>query len=118
MSDLEKARPWIEAALEYGGGTHEWEDIVKSLCEGKMQLWVGDKSAAITEILSYPKKKVLHVFLAGGDMNELISMINDASEWGKLQKCVSMTISGRRGWERVLGKVGWKAKMIVMEKEI
>ena len=26
--ELERCRPWIEAALEYCGGTHEFEDIV------------------------------------------------------------------------------------------
>jgi hypothetical protein len=118
MNDLEKARPLLQPALDRGGNTHKWDDIVNALVKGSMQLWVGEKSAAVTEILAYPEKKVLHVFVAGGNMNELISMIDSAKEWAKLQKCDSMTISGRRGWEKVLSKEGWKAKMIVMEKEL
>jgi len=27
VNELERCRPWIEAALEYSGGTHEFEDV-------------------------------------------------------------------------------------------
>lgn len=118
MNDLEIAEPLLKKALAYNGGTHSWQDVVDALIEGKMQLWVCDDSAAVTEILAYPQKKVLHVFLAGGKMSTLIGMVDKAKRWGKLQKCASMTISGRLGWSKVLSKQGWKSKMIVMEKDV
>ena len=118
MTDLDRVRPWLEAALRYSGDTHEWEDVVQGLIDGRMQLWAGDKSAAVTEILVYPRKKVLHVFLAGGTMSQLIDMIDDVAQWGKTQGCTGMTLSGRNGWKRILSKLGWDAKMVVMEKEI
>jgi hypothetical protein len=37
--ELERCRPWIEAAMEYSGGTHEFEDIVQALIDGRMQFW-------------------------------------------------------------------------------
>tara|TARA_R110002153_G_scaffold53747_1_gene149613 strand:- start:732 stop:1088 length:357 start_codon:yes stop_codon:yes gene_type:complete len=118
MTDLERVRPWLEGALEYSGGTHIWQDIVDNVVTGKMQLWFGEKSSAITEILCYPRKKVLHVFLAGGDMNELIDMIEDASNWGRTQGCNAITMSGRKGWQRVLDKDEWLLTSVTMGKEL
>ena len=60
LSELERCRGWIDAALEYGGGTHIYEDIVEAIVEGRMQLWPAKDSCLITEIIVYPRKKVLH----------------------------------------------------------
>ena len=118
MNLIEANRHHIEAALEHSGGTHIFEDVQQAILEGRMQIWPGQKSVAVTEIIQYARKKVLHVFLAGGDMAELIDMIDSAATWGRTQGCTSLTMSGRRGWERVLGRHGFKPVLIVMEREI
>jgi hypothetical protein len=51
-------------------------------------------------------------------MAELIDMIDSAAAWGRTQGCTSLTMSGRKGWERVLGQNGFKPVMIVMERAI
>ena len=35
-SELNRCRPWIEAALEYSGGTHYFEDIVEGIVSGRI----------------------------------------------------------------------------------
>ena len=35
MTELQRCRQWIEAALEYSGGTHLYEDVVTAVVEGK-----------------------------------------------------------------------------------
>ena len=115
---LQKCRKWIEDALEYSGGTHTFDDVAEGILNGHMQLWPTDRGCAVTEIVVYPKKKVLHVFLAAGEMDQLIDMIESASIWGRTQGCTSMTTSGRKGWKRVLSGEGWKEVMVVMEKEL
>ena len=118
MNILEHSRPYLEAALEYSGGTHLLEDVVDMLVSGRGQLWPGKNCAAVTEIIAYPRKKVLHVFLAGGKMDQLMDMIEGVAAWGRGQGCSSMTMAGRLGWERVFGKMGWKRSMVVMERGI
>lgn len=115
---IEANRHYIEAALEYAGGTHTFDDVVDGIVSGRMQLWPAPRGCAVTEIVVYPKKKVLHVFLAGGEMDQLFDMIDGAAEWGRAQGCTSMTLAGRLGWQRAMKPLGWDAKMIVMEKEI
>lgn len=111
-------RALIESALAYSGGTHEFADIVDGVVSGRMQLWPADRGVAVTEIVEYPRKRVLHVFLAAGEMDQLIDMIGDAERWGFAHGCKYVTVAGRTGWRRVLGKHGWRESVAVMEKEI
>lgn len=111
-------RELIESALEYSGGTHVFEDVKRSILAGKMQIWPAQRGVAITEIIEYPKKRVLHVFLAAGEMDQITDMIESAAQWGRTQGCTSLTLSGRKGWERVLDRYGFKPVMVVMEREI
>lgn len=117
MNIIEHCRPWIEDALAYSGGTHTFEDVERRILESHLQLWPAERGCAVTEIVIYPRKKVLHVFLAGGEMDQIIDMIDSAVAWSKTQGCTSMTIAGRHGWKRVLEKHGYKAVMTVLEKE-
>ena len=118
MNIIDANRKHIEAALEYSGGTHDFDDVRDGILSGKMQLWPGERSAVVTEIVEYAKKRTLHVFLAGGDLDELLGGMGDAIAWGRAQGCNAMTLSGRRGWEKVLGKHGFHATRIVMERDI
>ena len=62
--------PLIDAALKYSEGEILPEDLVQPLKTGKMQLWVamsdGVIAAMITEIVSYPRKRVLRVITIAG----------------------------------------------------
>lgn len=115
--NVEKIRGWIADALEYAGGTHTVDDVIDGILSGRQQLWPAERGCAVTEIVVYPRKKVLHVFLAAGEMDQIIAMIDSAVEWGKTQGCTGMTIAGRHGWARVLAKYGYKPVMTVLEKE-
>jgi len=116
MSELERCRGWIEAALEYGGGTHYYEDVVESIVSGKMQLWPAKDSCLVTEITVFPRKKVLHVFLGGGDLDEIIGMHSSVVQWAKAQGCESLTMTGRKGWAKPLKDNGWESQLVLYEK--
>jgi len=118
MLELDRCRQWIENALMYSGGTHEFIDIVNGVLSGTMQLWAGERGCAVTEITVYPRKKILHVFLAGGDMEQILDFQESAAEFARINKCDSMTIAGRRGWTRVLDKHDWEESFCVMSKEL
>lgn len=118
MNVIDANRQHIEAALEYSGGTHNFDDVKQAILEGRMQLWPAANSCAVTEIVEYARKKVLNVFLAAGQMDEVTDGIESVAEWGRLQGCQSMTISGRKGWTRVLDKRGFRPVFVVMEREL
>lgn len=121
MEELKKEimryQDWIMSALNKGGDTHDFVDIVDGIMSGHMQLWPGEEGCAVTEIVRYPNKKVLHVFLAAGKLEQITKMHGDAIKWGRNQGCDGMTLSGRAGWKKILEKEGWKQIQIVLAKE-
>ena len=118
VSELERCRPWIEAALEYSGGTHAWDDVVQGVLSGHMQLWPGEDFAFVTEITRYPRTKVCNMFLGGGNLDSILAMHEPVEAWARAQGCEYLTISGRLGWKRSLQQHGWQPLHLVMAKEI
>lgn len=118
IMELERCQEWIESALAYSGGTHEFKDIVDGVLSGKMQLWAGDEGCAVTEIVVYPKRKVLNVFLAAGKMDQVLDFEDSAIEFAKANGCNAMSLAGRKGWARVHRDRGWKEQFVTLIKEI
>ncbi len=116
--EFERCKPYIEAALEYTGGTHDLIDIYEGLYKGTMQLWPAEKSCLVTEIITYPKMKVLNIFLGGGDLTEILSMHEDVIRWAKDQGCSALNMTGRFGWKKPLAKHGWQPMHSSYVKEI
>jgi len=107
-SELARCKDWIEAALDKGEGTHDFWDIVDGVYSGHMQLWPCAKGCLVTEIVVFPKRKILNVFLGGGDLDELAGMHEEIIEWAKSKGCDGASINGRPGWVRAFKKYGWK----------
>ena len=118
VNELERCRPWIEDALEYCGGTHKFDDIVEAIYAKRMQLWPGPRGCIVTEIVIYPRKKVLNLFLAGGELDQIVDMNNDITAWAVQNGCSAGTMSGRIGWKKVLEPLGWKQMYTTFQKEV
>ncbi len=122
MSDLEhlvRLRQHVDAALEYSGGTHNFEDIVEMVQDNKLQVWPASESIVLTEITIYPRLKNLHYFLAGGDLIELSRMRPMIESWGKSIGCTRVTLAGRKGWARTfLQDEGYRPQWSVMAKDL
>lgn len=108
----------VDSALEYAGGTHEFEDVVAEVATGAMQFWPAKKSCVVTQIVSYPQMRTLHIFLAAGDLAEIKDMDETFREFGKKLDCKHVTLSGRRGWTKALADIGYKSVHTTMAKEI
>lgn len=115
--EITRCRPWIEAALEHSGGTHDFIDVAGGLYRGTMQLWPTPRGCIITEIVVYPKKKVLHVFLGGGELDQILDMHDDVITWAKAQGCEALTMTGRLGWKKPLAQHDWKMQHAHYVKE-
>lgn len=112
VTDFARCAPYIQAALDRGGNTHTLEDIAEGIAAGHYVFWPGEKSAAITEIQQFPRARFHHIFLAGGDLDELLAMVPAFKSWGVFNGCTQLTLAGRLGWKRVLGD--WKHELVVL----
>jgi len=117
VTEIDRCRPWIEAALEHGHGGHTFDDVASMILTGRLQLWPAERGCLVTEIVVYPRCKVLNVFLGGGEIDQLADMHGDVIAWAKAQGCTMATIQGRKGWERAFAKYGWKHAHTVLTKE-
>jgi len=111
-------RERIESALAYSGGTHSYDDIVAGIQDKRYQLWPGIKATVLTEIIQYPRKRVIHCFLAAGDLAEIHAIRTWAEEWARREGCDSVTISGRPGWERMLLRDKYIKRSVTLEKDL
>lgn len=102
FDDWAKAKKYIEAALEHSKGTHTIDDVCLMVGAGVLKLWALEKSAMLTEFLNFPRMKVLNVFIAGGDLDELLKLEQDLMIYAKDNGCAQIREMGRKGWAKVL----------------
>lgn len=119
LPDWQRAAPLIEAALATSQGLETISDVEAMLRDGSYRLWVGDKSAAITEVRRYARKRVLKVTHGGGDLSELIHRIEpEMCSYARAIGCDAMEGTGRKGWERPLASRGYRFGFITLYKDL
>lgn len=119
VPEFKRCQQWLEDALEYSDGTFTIIDVADGVAMGHMQFWPGETAAAVTQVVEYPRKKVLHAFLLGGDLEGAVELERKFVLWGKQQRCLAITLTGRMGWTKsFLKDIGYVGAHISMSKEI
>lgn len=121
--DLSRYRRYIESALAFNGGTHTYDDVMEMVAAGQALAWTGPACVAITQVLQYPQKKILHVFLAGGEgigcLAEMEKILPIILDWARAQGCSQATFIGRKGWEKTfLSRSGWTFPLVMASTEL
>ena len=111
--------PWLGVALAHAGGTHALADVRDMVAAGEAQAWPGARACLITLIEDDPRERRLLLWLAGGDLVELVTRLRPAAEaWGRRQGCRRALIIGRPGWERALASEGYAPLARIIAKEL
>lgn len=98
-------------------------DYLKACEEGRMQLWcavgLGVEAICVTEVISYPRRKVLAVdVLTGADRPRWLHHLDTLCEWGRSMDCLAIEALARPGWGRALAGAGFKTTHVLLEKEL
>lgn len=107
----------LQLALDDGGNTHTLADIHKAIQRNEMQLWDGVQSAMVTQIEDAPRARILHIALAGGNLDELEAMLPAVMQYGVHHLCTMLSLTGRKGWSRIpqlRGVPGWTTTGVTM----
>lgn len=118
VQDYARVRDYLLPAIERTNGTHTEDDILVGLISGQFKLWALEKSVGITEFQTYPRMKVLNVFLAGGDLDEIMNFTPTLEAYGLKNGCSRMTFGGRPGWEPVMQERGYKRGGVFLYRDL
>ena len=103
MTPLERARPWIIAAIGDDRPLLTFESVSEDILSGKSRLWYGPNSALVTGIVEAPSgERIIDAYLAGGDMKEIIEGAQHIEAWAREAGFTQSIVSGRPGWGRAL----------------
>lgn len=122
MTEFDRVAPWIQAAIDEGGGTHTLEDIRKAIDADQLVLRTNKHTAFLLDVVQYPNFKALRVMGCGGECNKAME---EAREFAThvvpvLAKAAGVhryQWIGRKGWERALKGLGMTCH-VFMFKEV
>lgn len=115
---LKKFRLDIEDALCYSYDSHSFNDVVEMLLSGEAHMHELPNSVIIAEVQQTPNHKVYNIFIAAGNLHEVLEAQNMLIEISKELGCKFMSFSGRLGWAKVLKNKGWSAQLITAYHEV
>lgn len=118
MANLEpeELKKRLNKALKIAGETHTPQDLSEAVKEGRMQAWQNGQSVVVTEVVGYPQKRVLNVFLAVGTLDEVMPIQPQLEEFGRQHGCYCIRMQGRKGWTKVLPNYGWEQTSVTFER--
>lgn len=109
----------FDRALAHAGHTHTRQDIAEGINSGRFQYWPGTRCCVVTEIMEYPRARKLHIFLAAGDLDEILDdILPQLKDFARETGCSAITNISRKGFLKRLPAHGFKAKSVAFEMEI
>lgn len=97
----------VNRALEGMGNTHTFEDILALIESGAMQSFASDNTWAVTQILDFPRKRVMEIFLVVGDMADAEKLHDEVLAYARGVGCQVVRCFGRDGWAKHARVHGW-----------
>lgn len=112
-----QCRDGMLRAIEMTGGTHNEDDVLEAIIQGRMLLWTKGTSGLVTEFCQFPRMKVINVFLAGGELNDILPLQKEVEDFGRRNGCAKATmLAARDGWLRTIE--GGKKAGVYMTKDL
>lgn len=118
MSDTIRMLQLLRRALKAGGDTHTVEDILQEISGGKKQSFVHGSTWAITQVLDFPRKRVLELFMVVGKGCELSLLEEDIIKFAREIGADFIRTQGRPGWRKHAKAMGWEHTHSVFVKRI
>ena len=112
----DKVKGFIEKAADSTYGRYSADNLYDMVKEGDHELWVafdddGFKGTVLTNIMNYPKRKVLCMGFCGGEKLEEWKdpMLALLRRFAKDMGCDSIEAFGRPGWAKIFKDDGYQA---------
>jgi metal-responsive CopG/Arc/MetJ family transcriptional regulator len=108
----------LQRALDGMGNTHLLKDILAALEDGSMQSFAQGDTWVVTQVIEFPQKRVLEVFLVVGDGADLAALSDTITAFAQFQRCKLIRAYGRPGWLKHAKPLGWCETSRIFLREI
>lgn len=108
----------ISAALLAGGDLLTIDDLRTQALERRVQWWGDERAAVATEVLSYPRRRILNLFMAAGELRRILALQNDVDAFAQDMGCSFMVAHARPAWGLVGKPLGWLPRSIQFVREV
>lgn len=117
---IDEERPGLEKALKYDHGGASFDEVKEAILAEDMQLWVNPERTyvMVTEIVNYPGKRVVNVFLTSGSIDDIKAVFPQLQEMARAVGAQGIECSGRRGWIRALSGLGFREVSTIAYVEV
>lgn len=103
VEEWRQCRAAMLPAIAETKGTHTEDDVLVELFTGRMKLWRRNASGLVTEFCQFPRLKCINVFLAGGELADILPLQIDIENYGRMNGCQRATmLAVRDGWLRTI----------------
>lgn len=109
----------LRRAIEHSYQKFTLEEVAAEISEGRSTLFRGERSVMVCTLQKHHDEITGHVWLAGGDLDELRDVLRPQAEaWVKANGGSYATIEGRRGWVRALRDQGFEEVAVTVRKRL
>ena len=123
--DAEGYYAFLFPAFERGGQTYTPREFQDDLASGEVLLfrvWEGDevKAVFLSRLQNTFRGKELYALAAAGsDAKEWVgAMMDTLAQVARETHCEAVVLDGRRGWEKMMKRLGYRVFQVRMRKEI
>ncbi len=116
---------YISRGCEHTDGKMNACDVLVDCLSNKMQLWVvynkrnKISGAMATQIVDYHRsRRVIICGLGADDFKDVADGWEQVKSWARANHADNVEIIGRKGWIRVLDKLGFEPKHILMSAKL
>ena len=123
IAEAHRCWPWMKAAMQRGmpSGilTHDLDDIIQMLLDGNAQLWSTEDGCIVTCVTTFPKTRIVQIWLMGGDFEQVVSEHEAALvDWATSIGACLLYVQGRKGWLRRLKDRGYQQNQVILSLEL
>ena len=121
-----QVRPFLDGVLDCSRGVNDFKTTLDLVRAGSSQLWVcvvrrDDEApmrwvpvgAFVTELIDYPKGRVLRMWAGGGDWSEMLTHMSEIEAFAREERCELLQADCPPTLRRVLAEIGPVARAIL-----
>jgi len=115
LAGLRDRRELIEASLARTGTGDTFDDITVGVMRNEYHFYPLPNAVVIAQVLQHRHSREYYIYLAGGDLKEILDFQDKLCEAAYNHGCTRLTMTGRKGWAKPLKNQGWRETAVYLE---